>query len=82
MHWLFLLLAFGAFALGVSVTHTAAMVGCLLLALALALCWVRGLYQARFGGQQQDLAQLIDPLELKRLRELAEQRRQENGREQ
>jgi thiol:disulfide interchange protein len=81
MHWLFLLLAFGAFALGVTVSHTAAMVGCLLLALLLALFWVRGLYQARFGAHNQDLASMIDPAELKRLRALAQQRREDSSRE-
>ncbi len=50
MYWLFLLLAFGAFLLAFSTTHSWLLVLALLAALVFLLLWAKGLYVARFGG--------------------------------
>lgn len=75
MHWLFLLLALGALVLAFSTPHMWLLVLSLLAALVLLLAWVRGWYAARIGEVQRDVGTLIDPAELRRLRELAQARR-------
>ncbi|KAG1249160.1 hypothetical protein G6F68_013486 [Rhizopus microsporus] len=52
---------------------------CLLAALAFLLAWVRGRYVARFGDLQRDPATLVDAEELRRLREQAQARRNDDG---
>lgn len=75
MHWLFLLMAVGALFAGFSVTSTALMVVSLLASLVLFLLWIIGWYARRVGEGSQDPSRMIDPAELRRLRELAEARR-------
>ncbi|WP_028840457.1 hypothetical protein [Thermomonas fusca] len=77
MHWLFLLLAVAAMALAFLTTSMAALAGCLLAALVLFVAWVLGLYQARVAGSDRDATMMVDPAELRRLRELAQARKQE-----
>lgn len=74
MPWLFLLLAIAAMAIAFITPSTAVLLGCLLAALVLFVLWVLGLYQARVANQGRDLAQLLDPTELRRLREQAQAR--------
>lgn len=75
MPWLFLLLAIAAFAIAMTTTSIAIAVICILAALALLLVWVMGLLAQRVGNQTRDDAMMIDPHELRRLREQAEARR-------
>jgi hypothetical protein len=75
MPWLFLLLALAAFAVAFKTTSMALAVLCLLAALGLLLAWVLGLIAQRVGSQSRDDSQMVDPQELKRLREQAEARR-------
>ncbi len=75
MPWLFLLLAIAAFAIAMTTTSVAIAVICILAALALLLVWVMGLLAQRVGGQSRDDAMMIDPQELRRMREQAEARR-------
>jgi hypothetical protein len=75
MHWLFLLLAacalIGAFMSG----SFWLMVVCLLASLALFVAWAMGLYAERMGSTRRDETAMIDPAELRRLREIAEARK-------
>lgn len=75
MHWLFLLLALGALILAFSTPHMWLLVLSLLAALALLLAWVRGWYASRIGEVQRHAGTMVDPVELRRLRELAQARR-------
>ncbi|HBK45626.1 MAG TPA: hypothetical protein DDZ67_04175 [Xanthomonadaceae bacterium] len=75
MHWLFLLLAIGALALAFTTPNMGVLVASLLAALALLLAWIRGWYVQRMGDVQRDTSSMIDPAELRRLRELAEARK-------
>ena len=75
MYWLFLLIAIGAL-IGAFVSGpTWLMVLCLLVSLVLFVAWAMGLYAARIGDSSRDESQMIDPVELRRLREIAEARR-------
>ncbi|MBV6885466.1 hypothetical protein [Xanthomonas euvesicatoria] len=75
MHWLFLLMALGALVLAFSTPHVWLLVVSLLVALALLLLWTRGWFASRMGDTQRDTSSMIDPAELRRLRELAEARK-------
>ena len=75
MHWLFLLLALAAMAVALKTASVALMVICLLVALALFVAWIMGWYAARIGDSRRDESQMIDPVELRRLREIAEARK-------
>lgn len=75
MHWLFLLLALVAMVVALKTASLALMVLCLLLSLGLFVAWVMGWYAARIGSSSRDESQMIDPAELRRLRELAEARK-------
>ena len=75
MHWLFLLLAFGALAVAIKTSSMTLMVVCLLASLGLFIAWVMAWYAVRVGNTQRDETQMIDPVELRRLRE-AKQRQQ------
>jgi len=76
MYWLFLLLALGCFGLAMKTPHMGLMLLSLLGTLVFLLVWVRGLYVARFGNLQRDISSVIDPAELRRLREQAQARQQ------
>ena len=54
---------------------TLLMAGCLLGSLALFVAWIMTWYAARIGSTQRDETQMIDPAELRRLRELAAARK-------
>ena len=75
MHWIFLLLALGALAVALKTSSMALMVICLLVSLGLLLAWIMGWYAARVGSSSRDESHMIDPVELRRLREIAEARK-------
>ena len=75
MSWLFLLLAIAAFVVAFKTTSVALAALCLLAALGLLLAWVLGLLAQRVGSRSRDDSALLDPAELRRLREQAEARR-------
>ena len=75
MHWLLLGLAAAAFAVALHTTLAWLMAVCLLLALLFSLGWILGLYSARAGARARDEMAMIDPVELRRLREQAEARK-------
>ena len=78
MHWLYLLLALGALWLAITTPHAGLWLRALLAALALFVAWMRGWYLDRVGGQpQRDESAIIDPLELRKLREQAAARKRE-----
>lgn len=75
MHWLFLLLGLAAMVAAFKTTSMGVMAVCLILALLLFVLWVAGLYSARMAGTSRDASMIIDPVELRRLREQAEARK-------
>ena len=75
MHWLYLLLAMAALAVAIKTTSTGLMALCLLAALVLLVLWLAGLYASRMEGRARDPSTMIDPAELRRLREQAEARK-------
>ncbi|ALS93202.1 hypothetical protein [Xanthomonas oryzae] len=75
MHWLFLLMALGALVLAFSTPHVWLLVVSLLVALLLLLLWTRGWFASRMDDTRRDTRSMIDPAELRRLRELAEARK-------
>lgn len=75
MHWLFLLLGFAALAFAVKTTSSVLMVLGLLAALGFWILWLAGLYSVRMSGSSRDPSSMIDPAELRRLREQAEARK-------
>ena len=75
MSWVFLLLAIAAFVVAFKTTSIALAALCLLAALGLLLAWVLGLMAQRVGSRSRDDSALLDPAELRRLREQAEARR-------
>ncbi len=75
MYWLFLLLSLGCFAFAMKTPSTGMMLLWLGGALLFLLAWIRGRYVASFGDSQNDMSTLIDPAELRRLREQAQARR-------
>ncbi|WP_372017190.1 hypothetical protein [Pseudoxanthomonas sp. 10H] len=77
MHWLYLLLAFGALLMAITTVHTWLLLLSLVAALALFVAWIRGWYLDRAGEASRDETAMIDPIELRRLRELAEARKRE-----
>jgi hypothetical protein len=77
MPWVFLLLAIAAFAVAFKTTSVALLALCLVVALGLLLAWVLGLLAQRVGSRSRDESMLLDPQELRRLREQAEARRAE-----
>lgn len=78
MHWLFLLLALAAMAFGFLTTSMTMLVGCLLAALVLFVLWILGMYQARVAGSGRDVSQMIDPIEMRRLRDQVQADKAEN----
>lgn len=75
MPWLFLLLALGALVLAFSTTSVPLAAIALLLALVFIVIGVLGLLAQRVGSQSRSEAMMVDPVELRRLREQAEARR-------
>ncbi|MDB6164611.1 MAG: hypothetical protein JWL98_2043 [Xanthomonadaceae bacterium] len=75
MHWIYLLLAVVALAIAFKAASLALMGLCLLAALGLLVAWALGFLAQRVGSRTRDEAALIDPQELRRLREEAEARR-------
>ena len=75
MHWLLLLLAVSALAVALKTSSVGLMAVCLLAALVLLVMWVLGWYSARVGNRSRDETTMLDPAELRRLREQAEARK-------
>lgn len=75
MHWLYLLFALAAMVVAMKTTSTGLMALCLLVALVLIVLWLAGMYSARMAGRSRDVSAMIDPAELRRLREQAEARK-------
>ena len=75
MSWVFLLLAIVAFVVAFKTTSIALAALCLLAALGLLFAWVLGLLAQRVGNRSRDEGAMLDPVELRRLREQAEARR-------
>ena len=75
MHWLFLLIGFAILVMSFLTTKTAVMVVCGLVALVLFGFWLAAMYSARMAGRSRDPSTMIDPAELRRLREQAEARK-------
>lgn len=74
--WLLLFLAFGAFAVAFKTTSMLVMALCLLVALVLALVAVMQLLASRVDSSTRNESLMLDPMELRRLREEAEARKQ------
>ncbi len=74
MHWVYLLLAIAALAVAFKTTSIAVVVLCLLAALGLLLAWMLSMLAQRVGSRGRDEALMLDPQELRRLREQAEAR--------
>jgi hypothetical protein len=75
MVWLYLLLAIVAFAIALKSASIALSILCLLAALGFVVAAVMGLLARRIGSQSRDESMILDPQELRRLREQAEARR-------
>lgn len=79
MHWLYLLLAVAAMTVAMKTASSGLMVLCLLAALVLLVLWLAGLYSVRMAGRSRDVSSMIDPVELRRLREQADARKAAAG---
>lgn len=79
MHWLFLLLAVAAMVVAMKTASSGLMALCLIVALVLFVLWLAGLYSARMAGRSRDVSAMIDPAELRRLREQADARKAAAG---
>lgn len=75
MPWLFLLLAVAALAVAFNTTSVALLMVCLLVAFVLILAWVLMLLGQRVDSRSRNEAMMLDPEELRRLREQAEARK-------
>ena len=75
MYWLYLLLAIASTLVALKTTSSGLMVLFMLVALVLLVLWLAGLYSARMAGRSRDPSMMIDPAELRRLREQAEARK-------
>lgn len=75
MHWLFLLLALAALVVAVKTTSFGLLIVCLLVAFVLSMMWVVALLAARVDSRSRGEAMMLDPDELRRLREQAEARK-------
>jgi hypothetical protein len=73
--WLYLLLAAVALAVAFKTSSIALAILCLMVALVLTGAWLLGLLAQRVGSRSRDEQMMIDPQELRRLREQAEARR-------
>ena len=77
MPWLLLLIAVGLFMVALSATSITMVIVCFLASLGLSVFAIMGLLAQRVGNRGRSEALLIDPQELRRLRELAEAKRAE-----
>ena len=75
MPWLFFALAAGSMAVAITSTSTLLMVLCLLASAGLVIAATMILMAERVGSASRNEVMLIDPVELRRLREQAEARR-------
>lgn len=75
MPWIYLLVAIGALAVAFKTTSLGLLVVCLLVALVGVIAWMLGLLAERVGSRTRDDSTMIDPVEMRRLREQAEARR-------
>lgn len=75
MAWVYLLLAIGALAVAFKTASVGLMAVCLLVALGLILAWVMALLAQRIDSRSRSDHAMIDPEELRRLREQAEARK-------
>lgn len=75
MPWVYLLLALAAFAVAFVATSPWLAVLASLVALGFLAAWVMGLFAQRVGSRSRDETQMLDPQELRRLREQADARR-------
>lgn len=75
MPWLFLLLGLVAMVVAMKTTSMLLMVICLLAALVLLVLWAYGWYASRVVSVSRDESLMLDPDELRRLREQAEARK-------
>ena len=75
MIWLYLMLAIAAFAFALKSASITLSIVALLLALSFIVAWVMGLLARRIGSQSRDESMILDPQELRRLREQADARR-------
>lgn len=75
MPWLFLILAVAALAVAFKTTSVALLMIFLLAAFALILAWVLALLARRVDSRSRNEAMMLDPEELRRLREQAEARK-------
>ena len=79
MPWLFLLLALGAVVIAFTTTSVPLAAIALLLSLVFVVIGVMGLLAQRVGSQSRSEAMMVDPAELRRLREQADARRAANA---
>ncbi|MCD9007189.1 DUF5305 domain-containing protein [Luteimonas sp. XNQY3] len=75
MPWLFLLLALGAVVIAFTTTSVPLAAIALVLSLVFVVIGVLGLLAQRVGNQSRSEAMMVDPAELRRLREQADGRR-------
>ena len=75
MPWLLIVLAVAALAVAFKTTSVALLMVCLLAAFALILAWVLTLLGQRVESRRRNEAMMLDPEELRRLREQAEARK-------
>lgn len=75
MPWVYLLLAVAALALAMLTKSFALTLLCLLAALVLVVLFTLGLLADRVDARSRDVATVLDPQELQRLREQVEARR-------
>lgn len=75
MAWLFLILGFGALWVGFTASSPGILALALLVALVLFIAFVLKLASDRIGNRARDEQLMLDPEELRRLRELAEARK-------
>ncbi|ROU08675.1 hypothetical protein [Lysobacter enzymogenes] len=75
MPWVYLLLAIAAFGLALKTTSPGLMAVGLLAALGLLIAGVMGLLARRLDNSSRDVSSMVDPAELRRLREQAEARK-------
>ncbi|MBT2750180.1 MULTISPECIES: hypothetical protein [unclassified Lysobacter] len=75
MPWVYLLLAVAAFVVALKTTSPALMAVSLLAALGLLIAGVMSLLARRLDNTSRDVSVIIDPVELRRLREQAEARK-------
>jgi hypothetical protein len=77
MPWLLLLIAVGLFLVALSATSMAVVILCVLASLGLSVVAIMSLLAQRVDNSARSETMLIDPMELRRLREQAEARRAE-----